>query len=215
MLDQGVWPHLYSHLGMLAGGIPLLLAQLQQLLQLQLQVPICFTQPRQLLEVSHLCDPATRSRLSLSTLPDMLCSTGHALATMARQTRGHPDELEQKIQRLIEARSIEARSCIDWPTKGAFAQDTRHKAIASHHSHSRDASSILQSNGLGQHASLSPKSFSTFGSFITMNIRLARRPAIRQPNGPSLTDPQCFAAPAWVAQIWMDVSACPRQFSPW
>ena len=43
---------------MLAGCIPLLFAQLQQLLQLELQMPICFAQPRQCLKVPYFCDSA-------------------------------------------------------------------------------------------------------------------------------------------------------------
>ena len=53
-----VQAHLNSCLGMLAGCIPLLLAQLQQLLQLLLHVAVCLAQLGHPLKLPHLRHPA-------------------------------------------------------------------------------------------------------------------------------------------------------------
>ena len=55
--------HLDSCLGMLTCGVPLLLAQLEQLLQLLLHVPVCLAQLGHPLELPHLCDPAVTFRV--------------------------------------------------------------------------------------------------------------------------------------------------------
>ena len=54
--------HLDSCLGMLTGGVPFLLAELQQLLELLLHVPVCLTQLGHPLKLSHLSHPAPRSQ---------------------------------------------------------------------------------------------------------------------------------------------------------
>lgn len=55
--------YLDSCLGMFTGSVPFLLAQLEQLLQLLLHVPICLTQLGYSLELPHLCNPATMFRV--------------------------------------------------------------------------------------------------------------------------------------------------------
>jgi hypothetical protein len=54
---------LNSCLGMLTSSVPLLLAQLEQLLQLLLHVPICLAQLGNSLELPHLCNPAAMCRV--------------------------------------------------------------------------------------------------------------------------------------------------------
>jgi len=59
---KGMRARLDGRLGVLARGVPLLLGQLQQLLEPLLQVPVRLRQPRQLLELAHLGHPA-RARI--------------------------------------------------------------------------------------------------------------------------------------------------------
>lgn len=55
---------LHGCLGVLAGGVPLLLRQLQQLLDALLQVAVRLCHARQLLELPHLGDPVPQRLLS-------------------------------------------------------------------------------------------------------------------------------------------------------
>jgi len=55
--STGARARLDGRLGVLARGVPLLLGQLQQLLEPLLQVPVRLRQPRQLLELAHLGHP--------------------------------------------------------------------------------------------------------------------------------------------------------------
>ena len=52
--------NLHSRLGVLAGGVPLLLGQLEQLLDALLQVAVRLRHARQLLELPHLRDSASQ-----------------------------------------------------------------------------------------------------------------------------------------------------------
>lgn len=59
--------HLDGGLGVVAGCVPLLLGQLQQLLDALLQVPVRLAQPSQRLELPHLGYPAPGSAPFRST----------------------------------------------------------------------------------------------------------------------------------------------------
>ncbi len=76
---------------MFTGGVPFLLAQLEQLFQLLLHVPICFAQLRHSLEFSDLGNPAAMTRVrdsgfgvqdnvtTLLHVPICLAHLGHSL----------------------------------------------------------------------------------------------------------------------------------------
>ena len=53
-----MWKDLHGRLGVVACGVPLLLRQLQQLLDALLQMSVCFAESRKRLELPNLCDPA-------------------------------------------------------------------------------------------------------------------------------------------------------------